>query len=227
MWVWLSAGALATTVDEVPNPRPRGSWVADVADVLPPEVESRIDARVDALHRDLDAEIAVVTIPSAGATSEKEFATSLFNTWGIGDAQADNGLLVLLVLDTRRIEMETGYGLEPLLPDGWLGRLQTEQMVPRFREGDYAGGIEAGIGAVDTRLRETPEETRTGADGTTPGTPGGSGRPRSSWSAWWWPRWSGWGCSRSASSRCGGGSGPVRTAGSTCRCCRSPRTTST
>jgi uncharacterized protein len=103
-------------------------------------------------------------VPSVPGTP-KEFATGLLNTWGVGAAKANNGLVVLLVTGVRRLEMETGYGLEPLLPDGWLGAMQAERMVPSFKAGDYGGGLEAGLAAIDARLRRTPDEARTGTDG--------------------------------------------------------------
>lgn len=157
--------ALARTfaVSEVQDPQAdhRG-WVTDHADILPADVEIRLEALLDAVHQDLGAEVVVVTVGDVDAPTPKDFATQLFNTWGIGDATANNGLLVLMVMDQRRIEMETGYGLETVLTDGWLGRVRTDQMVPSFKTGDFAGGIEAGMVAIDGRLREYPTEVREG-----------------------------------------------------------------
>ncbi len=149
----------ALTVEQVPNPRPSGSWVSDQADILPTESERRMDQRLSALERDLGVEIAVATVRDIDR-EPKDFATRLFAHWGIGKAGADNGLLVLLVADRRRLEMETGYGLEAILPDGWLVVMQNEAMLPAFRGGDYAGGIEAGLARIDQRLREHPDEAR-------------------------------------------------------------------
>lgn len=152
---------LAVPVGAVPNPRAGGGWVSDGEGLIPDEAERRINDRLAALERDLGVEIAVVTV-SGIDTTPKELAVSLFARWGIGKARADNGLLVLLVRDQRRLEIETGYGLEPLLPDGWLGGMQNEVMVPKFRAGDYAAGIEAGLERIDERLRAAPDEAREG-----------------------------------------------------------------
>ncbi|MEQ1572484.1 MAG: TPM domain-containing protein [Myxococcota bacterium] len=162
---WFVAVAQAVSVSEVQNPRDAGRWVTDQADVLGPLDEEALNARMEALHRDLDVEIAIVTVPSASAATPKEFASALFAHWGIGDAQANNGLLVLMVLDQRRIEMETGYGLEAVLPDGTLGGIQTTFMVPRFKEGNYGAGLAEGMGQIEARLREHPEDARLGAAG--------------------------------------------------------------
>ncbi len=156
----------ALGVEGVPNPRPAGSWVSDTANLLPPATEARIDHRLDAVERDLGVEIALVTVTGIDLPP-KEFATRLFERWRIGKAGADNGLLVLLVLDQRRLEMETGYGLEPIVPDGWLSAMQAEAMVPAFRAGDYATGLESGLARLDERLRANAAEARSGRGGPT------------------------------------------------------------
>ncbi len=163
----LASVALATSIDQVPNPRARGGWVTDQAGILDEGAEARLDARIEALHADLGVEIAVVTVETVEGTP-KEFATGLFARWQIGDRETNNGLLVLLVAGARRLEMETGYGLEPVLPDGWLGTMQQQVMVPHFKQGDYAAGLERGLESVDKKLRASPEEVRAGAVASSP-----------------------------------------------------------
>ena len=162
----LAATAVAAPLspDQVPSPRAQSSWVADVAEVVTPELETRIDHIVVALQAELGAEIAVVTVSEVEGTA-KDFATELFNRWGIGDREANNGVLVLLVVDARRVEIETGYGVEGILTDGWLGRMMDEGMVPQFKAGELGEGLVAGVGAIDARLRDYPEETRLGTGG--------------------------------------------------------------
>lgn len=126
------AWAAPLDVSSIPNPRRDGAWVADAADVLPADVEGRINARVDRQQADLDAEIAVVTAHDV-ALPPKEFATTLLNPWGVGDADANNGVLVLLVVDARRVEIAVGYGLEGVLSDGATGRLLDERVAPAFK----------------------------------------------------------------------------------------------
>ncbi|MBN2801442.1 MAG: TPM domain-containing protein [Deltaproteobacteria bacterium] len=159
-----AALASAVTVSEVPDPRAGGGWVSDLAEVIDAGTEARIEERLEALHQELDVEVAVVTVGAVEGTP-KAFTHALFNRWGIGDREANNGLLVVLVLGERRLEMETGYGLEPVLPDGWLGTMQAREMVPHFKEGDYAAGLEAGLVAVGARLHRSPEEARRGTEG--------------------------------------------------------------
>lgn len=155
---------VALTPADVPNPRASGGWVSDGANVIAADAEQRINGRLDALARDLGVEVALVTVQDVDGTP-KEFATELFNRWGVGNKEANNGLLVLLVMGQRRLEMETGYGLEPILPDGWLGSMQQEAMVPAFKRGAFGEGLEVGLQRVEERIRANPEEAREGTRG--------------------------------------------------------------
>lgn len=108
-------------------------------------------------------EVAVVILPTIGSHAAdarytpKTFATELFNLWGIGQKDKDNGLLILMVMDERRVEFETGYGMEGILPDALCKRIQVEYMVPKFKQGDYDAGLSAGVNAT---LRAIENNTR-------------------------------------------------------------------
>jgi len=172
VFVWAALAWAGTSIDEVPNPRPSGRWISDVADVLDAELEHELEGYLQAVHHDTDAEITVVTVHDT-VDEPKAFATGLFAHWGVGDAEANNGLLVLLVLDRRRLEMETGYGLEGVLPDGWLGTMQAQHMVPAFKQGHYDRGLEAGLRQVAGRLRANAAAVREGGGPSNPGSPPG------------------------------------------------------
>ena len=133
--------AAAVSPAEVPNPRQQGGWVTDMAGAIPTETEASLNTLLAALEQDTTAEVAVVTVPDTGGEVPKEFATSLFNRWGIGKAGEDNGVLVLLTTGDRRVEVETGYGIEPVLPDGRVGAILDRYAVPYFRRGDYGTGL--------------------------------------------------------------------------------------
>ena len=136
----------------MPNPRANGGWVTDLDAVLSDADEAAINRISEGLYRDLSVELAVVTIDNS-SQSPSDFATNLFNHWGIGDASANNGLLVLMVMDERRVEMRTGEGLEAVLTDTSLKAIQTDVMVPSFKQGEYGKGLLAGITYVDQELR--------------------------------------------------------------------------
>ncbi len=150
------ATASAVGVDEVPNPRHASSWVTDMADALTPQEEAELDRMVDGLNARTGAEIAVVTVESVDTATPKDFATALFNRWGIGRTGVDDGLLVLMVMSERRLEMETGYGMETVLADGWLKQMQQDEMVPRFKEGRYGAGLLAGVGSSIEKIEKGP-----------------------------------------------------------------------
>lgn len=160
-WLLLAALCLgraspggAIDVEDVPNPRARGAWVSDLADVISGAEETLINGVVDALERDNGAEIAVVTLAQLRGRTPKDFAHELFNRWGVGKEGADNGVLVLLVLDPRRVEVETGYGAEGVLPDGEVGAILDRHAVPAFKGGMYGEGLRATVEALARELRK-------------------------------------------------------------------------
>ncbi len=154
--------AAAIGPDQLTSPRASGGWVVDQAEVLDDATEARLNAVLTSLEQDTRVEVAVVTVDDTELTP-KEFTTALFRSWGIGKAGADNGLLVVMVIGQRRLEMEPGYGLEPILTDSWLGQMQAEFMVPHFKAGDYGAGLLAGVEASATMLRLHALEARLGS----------------------------------------------------------------
>jgi uncharacterized protein len=140
---------IGETPDQVINPKEaRGEWVSDMAGVIDDEMERRLNVLIDQFEQRTTAEIAVVTIQRADEYTPKEFATELFNRWGVGKKGEDNGVLVLLVVEARRIEVETGYGVEGVLPDGKVGEILDRYAVSRFKQGDFGGGLFAGVKAM-------------------------------------------------------------------------------
>ncbi|MBW4562460.1 MAG: TPM domain-containing protein [Mojavia pulchra JT2-VF2] len=141
---------LGLTVKEVPNPRKEsGGWVTDMGDILSEKTETQINQIISQLEAKNGTEIAVVTVPAtAPAASVKEFATELFNYWGIGKKGKDNGILFLISVGDRRVEIETGYGVEAILPDAKVGNIIDNQIIPRFKKGDFEDGTLAGTKAL-------------------------------------------------------------------------------
>lgn len=156
--------AMTYSVEDVPNPRSLGLWVSDEAQIIDALDEDEINRQIAAIHREQGIEIAVVTVDDVDTGTPKEFATELFNHWGIGDAGSDNGLLVLMVVDRRRLEMETGYGTEVVLTDGWLKSMQGQEMVPHFKTGDYGTGLKNGVRESIERLRQYPDGIPAGSE---------------------------------------------------------------
>ncbi|MBE9197810.1 MULTISPECIES: TPM domain-containing protein [unclassified Nodularia (in: cyanobacteria)] len=171
--VFSPLSSLALKVEEVPNPRQvSGGWVTDLADILSDDTEAQINQMISDLEAKKGTEIAVVTVPTTSpATSPKSFATELFNHWGIGKQGEDNGVLFLISVGDRRVEIETGYGVEAILPDARVGNIINSQIIPEFKKGDFAGGTLAGTKALVLVLGSDPAQaatlftTETTADG--------------------------------------------------------------
>lgn len=107
------------TVDDVPNPKTydADNWVSDPDHILDSETKNKINDILQQLEDSLTIEVAVVALNSIGEEEPHKFAVTLFNRWGVGKAEDDNGLLILLTRDIRDITFKTGYGLEGVLPD--------------------------------------------------------------------------------------------------------------
>ena len=125
-------------------PAPRG-WVTDVAQVLDTATEEKLRALLADLERRTTVEMAVVVVPSTAPLTPKQYATELYNRWGIGKRGPDNGVLLLLAVQDRRIEVETGYGVEGILPDGRVGAIIRSTMLPHFRNNRWGEGLLAGV----------------------------------------------------------------------------------
>ena len=142
-------------------PKPTGR-VNDFANVIDAAVEADIDRQLDQLEQKTTSEIAVATVESLNGMSVEEYANRLFKQWGVGQAKQDNGVLVVVAPNEREMRIEVGYGLEGVLPDGLAGQVIRDDFTPRFKEGDYSGGIRNGVthlgDIVEKHQVLTPEE---------------------------------------------------------------------
>lgn len=155
--VFVCQGAIAQnsyTVGTVPNPKDRGGYVSDPDDYLSPNDETVINRLLTTLEDSSSAQVAVVVLHSIGDENPKDFTTRLFSQWGIGQADVDNGLLILTVMDQRRTEFETGYGLEGVLPDAYCYRIGMQELVPYFKEEQYGQGLIAAVKAIAGILQD-------------------------------------------------------------------------
>lgn len=151
----ISTFAQSYTVKTVPNPKDKGNYyVSNPDQILSSDEESMLNTMMDSLENQTTNQVAIVVLKSIGDEVPKDFATNLFKEWGIGLKGKDNGLLVLFVLDQRRIEMETGYGMEPILTDGVCKIIQLEEMIPSFKNEAYGEGIIKGMERVNAILRD-------------------------------------------------------------------------
>lgn len=135
------------------SPRPSG-WIVDRANLLSPEQELRLNERLTKLERDTGVELAIVTLSDTDGRTPKQYSTALFNHWGIGKRERNNGLLFLVVMGQRRMEVEVGDGLRQVIPDSWVPQMLTASVVPAFRGGREGMGIQIGVNELIGRIPE-------------------------------------------------------------------------
>ncbi len=130
--------------------------VNDYANVLAPNQIQALESQLSRLEQDTGHQVAILTLPSLGGEVLEDFSIRVAEKWKIGQKGFDNGAILLIAIEDRRLRLEVGYGLEGILPDAIAKRIISNYIVPRFRARDYAGGIVAGIGAVDKVIRKEP-----------------------------------------------------------------------
>lgn len=144
-------------------PQPSG-YITDVADLVDQGTELKIEQFLKDFEKSDSTQIAVLAIPSLEGESLDEYALRVAETWGIGQKSKDNGALLLVAHQDRKIRIEVGYGLEGRLTDLLAGRIIDNEIAPRFRSGDFEGGIVAGVVAMAEAVRGEYRGTgRTGA----------------------------------------------------------------
>jgi uncharacterized protein len=132
--------------------------VVDNANLLDPAQENALAAKLEALERASSRQLVVATIPDLQGYPIEDYGYRLGRTWGIGQKEIDNGVILIVAPNERRVRIEVGYGAEPIVTDILSGRIIREQITPRFKAGDYAGGINAGADALIQQLQAPPEE---------------------------------------------------------------------
>lgn len=126
--------------------------VVDQANIIPPAVADSITAKLSALEAKSGIQLVVATVKSLGGDEIEPYANALFRAWGLGEKQKNNGVLLLVAPNERRVRIEVGYGLEGTLTDALSKIIITNAMAPRFKSGDYGGGIERGVDDIITVL---------------------------------------------------------------------------
>lgn len=127
-------------------------YVNDYANILSNGTEEYIIDKSVALNNVDGTQIVVVTVPNLGDASLEDYAYKLFQEFGIGDKDKDNGLLLLLALEERKFRVEVGNGLEGILPDGKTGRFQDKYIIPYLKDDKWDEGIKNGYDAFYTEI---------------------------------------------------------------------------
>lgn len=134
-------------------------WVNDFAGVINFDGRAKLNALISEIEQKTSVEIAIVTLKSIAPYDEKLYARMLFDNWKIGKKGKDNGVLVLLVIEERLWRIETGYGIEGILPDGLCGEIGRKYMVPLFKQGKYGEGLYAGVSEMARIIMQDAAQT--------------------------------------------------------------------
>jgi uncharacterized protein len=137
------AGAVADT-----PPPPPAAYFNDYAGLLPAAEARRLDGKLRQFAAETSTQVVVAVFPELPSPSLEDFTIRTAASWRVGRKDWDNGAVLFLFVKDRKLRIETGYGLEGALPDILAARILDEQVVPRFRKGDFAGGLEAGIDGI-------------------------------------------------------------------------------
>lgn len=138
--------------------------VVDDAHLLQPAEIAALDAKLAGLEAQSQRQIVVVTVPSLGGDEIEDYSIKLARAWGIGDKQRNDGLVLLIAPNEHKIRIEVGYGLEGIVTDAVSFLIIRHDLTPRFKAGDYAGGINAAVDALIAQLRLPDAEAKAVAD---------------------------------------------------------------
>ncbi len=132
--------------------------VVDAANIIPDGEEAALDAKLKALEDGSDRQLVVATVSDLEGYPIDDYGYRLGRTWGIGQKASDNGVILLIAPNDRKVRIEVGYGLEPILTDALSSIIINTQIVPAFKSGNMPAGIGAGADAIIAQLLLPPEE---------------------------------------------------------------------
>ena len=134
--------------------------VVDAAGVLDPAARAALEAKLAAQEQKTSDQLVVATVPSLEGGAVEDYANALFRAWRLGQAEKNNGVLLLVAPKEHEVRIEVGYGLEGILTDAVSGTIIRNAIVPAFKAGDMADGIAKGTDAIIEVLNLDPEEAR-------------------------------------------------------------------
>lgn len=134
--------------------------VVDGANLLQPAQEQALDGKLAILERETGRQLVVATVPDLQGRDIADYGYRLGRAWGIGSKEKNDGALLIVAPNERRVRIEVGYGLEGMLTDAMSALIIANAITPRFKQGDFPGGINAGVDEIGALLKLTPEEAK-------------------------------------------------------------------
>lgn len=130
--------------------------VRDLAGILDPAVEARLTERLDEAERLYGPQVGIVTVTSLDGRSIEDFATDYANEWGLGDRDRDDGLIIVVAPNDRKVRIGTGLGIERTYPDAWAQQVIDRTLLPQFRQQNYGRGLEGAVDMIVARIKQHP-----------------------------------------------------------------------
>lgn len=146
-------------VETMPKPKPLlelTGRVVDKADLLDLDTEKRIETKLADAERRYGPQLVVATTPSLEGREIEDYSFDLAQSWGIGDKERLDGLVLLVAPNERKVRIEVGFGLEGSFTDEYAGQILRETILPQFRDGNLAEGIEAGVDRMIAKMKAVP-----------------------------------------------------------------------
>lgn len=150
--------SLAFPAGAAPAFPPLTGRVTDAAGILPAETVATLEARLKALEDTTTVQLVVATVPDLQDLEIDEYGYQLGRSWGIGQKGQNNGAILLVAPNQRKVRIEVGYGLEGVLTDAMTSQIIRRNIIPYFKAGDMAGGVASGTDALVKLLELPPEE---------------------------------------------------------------------
>jgi len=140
-----------------PIPAHPSQYVVDLAGVMDAGARARLNGMLHDLEAKTTAQVVVLTLHSLEGEPIESFSHQTAVKWGIGKKGKDNGVLLTVAVKDRKYRIEVGYGLESVLPDSLVGSIGRQYLVPHFKKGDFAGGINAAVAEIINKITSPPE----------------------------------------------------------------------
>ncbi|HEY0685495.1 MAG TPA: YgcG family protein [Steroidobacter sp.] len=148
--------AFAALAQELPIPAPPDAYVLDLTGTLRSEEIAALNSRLAAFEQSKGSEIAVLIVPTTQPETIEEYSIRVADAWKVGRAAPEDGVILLVAKNDRAVRIEVGTGLEGALPDVIASRIISQVIAPHFREGDFAGGINAAITRIIAVIEGEP-----------------------------------------------------------------------
>lgn len=133
-------------------PPPNDGYVTDASGILPADGEAALERRLAAYAAETSNQIAILVVRNLGGEDIADAAVEAGRAWGVGTAENDNGIMILLSYEDRQVFIATGYGLEGAVPDIVAKGIVDEDMLPAFRDGDFVSGLDAAVDALEKHI---------------------------------------------------------------------------